>query len=185
MRRRKGQDHAVPEGVSLLPVQDRNGEDGPTVDQLLRSEPAKSGYLLKRDVPFLGVCPLCCRGNSLALLLTIDHGSAVRWKERYFVLIGSYLFRFESQHSITPKGTPLPVDVCDVSMDVVDEKPCVVVRTLRGDSVLASDSPGECKEWIDAINRAKQRTIKERLGHSTTNVKFPRFYLLSSELICD
>ena len=38
-----------------------------------------------------------------------------RWKIRYLVLCGNFLFRYQNEDSDTPKGVPIPLDVSQIS----------------------------------------------------------------------
>jgi len=49
-------------------------------------------------------CGHCCRDAV--------GGGGGRWRRRYYVLAGQYLFRFEDAGSDRPKGTPVPVVAC-------------------------------------------------------------------------
>ena len=61
---------------------------------LLSLDPERSGWLFKKN-------------NSI--LRSILPCVFKKWQHRFFILIGSYLFRFSSEDSEKPKGVPIPL----------------------------------------------------------------------------
>lgn len=145
------------------------GGSAPTLHQLLGDERegdvAMTGFLLKRGYAFgnmFSCCPSCC-------------GCKPRWKKRFFVLNGAYLFRFPSQESnARPKGVPIPigdahfdsVSMGDGDMDDVNLETLIRVSTIRKEYLLRAPTVEKRNEWIRALRRAKERTIKVALGHA-------------------
>lgn len=43
-----------------------------------------------------------------------------RWKQRYLVLAGGFLYRFEGESGIKMKGVPLPIDAILISVIPAD-----------------------------------------------------------------
>lgn len=73
----------------------RTSQGQPSAARLLAARPNHSGYLKKKRETCLGFCP-------------------PQWQPRLFILAGRYLYRFKSDHSTRPKGTPIPVEGADV-----------------------------------------------------------------------
>mmetsp|Transcript_25477 Transcript_25477/g.74264 ORF Transcript_25477/g.74264 Transcript_25477/m.74264 type:complete len:206 (-) Transcript_25477:46-663(-) len=160
-RRHSGKEEDLPEGATLLNMGSRSGGGSrlPTAQELLQRDPIKSGYMSKRSEQYFGACPLCC---------------PARWKQRYFVLSGAYLFRYASEHGTSPKGVPLPLEACTFQasdgVDAQAETPfCIAVTTVRKAYLFQLDSKGERDEWLRVLRDSKQRVIKERLGHAEVN----------------
>jgi hypothetical protein len=86
-----------------------------------------------------------------------------KWRPRYLVLIGNYLFRFESEHDEKPKGVPIPID--SVSVKVMEDGH-FELSTLRKYYYLRADSVQEAEQWANAIKTRKFLAIKENMGHS-------------------
>lgn len=72
----------------------RTSQGLPSAARLLAARPNHSGYLRKKRETCLGFCP-------------------PKWQPRLFVLAGRYLYRFKSDHSLRPKGTPIPIEGAD------------------------------------------------------------------------
>ena len=43
------------------------------------------------------------------------------WKRRFFIIIGNYMFRFDSENGEKPKGIPIPLDSSKISILNIDE----------------------------------------------------------------
>lgn len=105
-----------------------------------------------------------------------------QWRERYFILSGSYLFRFESEHGDAPKGVPIPVEACTFNAEDVDEggdrQHLIHISSLRKNYVLKADTREVRDEWVAVLKQSKLRATKERLGHLKPNVSRPALLLV-------
>ena len=82
----------------------------PPAHQLLNSDPIHAGFLMKRSRHVLWhmvLGPRCCKDA---------------WKSRFFILSGTYLFRYTSDSGSKPKGVPLPVDCCSFRAASTEEE---------------------------------------------------------------
>jgi len=92
------------------------------------------------------------------------------WKRRFCILKGQYLFKFDSPTADHPKGAPIPVLGITCTLGPVDPKPSdhshtMTLSTLRKDYVMGAASREELQAWMDVIAVAKNRAIKQQLGH--------------------
>ena len=170
LRRRRGEDDAGDGDDQVLLMEPERSSSRPSAHALLNSEPLHSGYLRKRSRHILWhmLLPRCCKDT---------------WKSRFFVLTGTYLFRYSSENGSSPKGVPLPMDACSfrsATSEEEDEAAAVgqvprgvgfVVSTVRKEYHLRADTAAERDQWLRVFQATKQRAIKERLGHATANPK--------------
>ena len=170
-RRTRGDDDDADDGCGdQVLLMEKSSSSRPSAHQLLSSEPLHSGYLRKRSRHVLWhmLLPRCCKDT---------------WKSRFFVLAGTYLFRYSSEHGSSPKGVPLPMDACSfrsATAEEEDEAAAVgqvprgvgfVVSTVRKEYHLRADTAAERAQWLRVFQTTKARAIKERLGHATANPK--------------
>ena len=87
-----------------------------------------------------------------------------QWKRRFFVLIGNYLFRFDSENGEKPKGIPIPLDSSKISIKNIEE--CTFeVWMIRKLYTMRASSKDECRKWVKILNDRKADAIRENLGH--------------------
>ena len=110
----------------------------------------RSGYMEKRRERCLGLCP-CAEPI---------------YRRRFVVLKGAFLFKFATEQGVRPKGTPLPVEALTVEQLEPD---LLSIRTLRKEWVMRLP-PAELPTWVAAIRRARQRAIRESMGHAPVAV---------------
>lgn len=91
---------------------------------------------------------------------------AAKWKEGYFVIAGSFFFRFKSCRETFPDGSPIPIEAIRINQigNNIFE-----ISTIREKITLKSKSELECADWIQAINKRRLMVIKESMGHATPN----------------
>lgn len=138
----------------------------PGPDELLDLYPdaiPKHGFLQKRNTSLIVQIAPCC---------------VKKWKPRYFVVLGGYLYRYSSYPQGKAKGFPIPLDACtirvleegDVTLDPGDEYPsCFEVSMIRKQYIFKASSSTECREWVSALKARKLQSIKEGLGHAPLN----------------
>lgn len=129
----------------------------PSAEELVK-EAVKFGYCQKRDNSMLAYFFPCFFS---------------RWKTRFFVLVGNYLFRYSSEHGESPKGAPIPID--SVTCRVTNEENCFEVSMIRKVYTIKTSTAEDCRSWVKAINDRKVNTIRENLGHSTSNEAIKSF----------
>mmetsp|Transcript_22386 Transcript_22386/g.43887 ORF Transcript_22386/g.43887 Transcript_22386/m.43887 type:complete len:174 (+) Transcript_22386:126-647(+) len=113
------------------------------------------GYLLKRGLKF----------QTMPCFGTI-------YKRRFAVIRGKFLYRFASENHKRPKGVPLDledftVELADYEVDDDGEVLPFAFRliSVRKTYLFSAGSAGEREQWIGGISAARQRAIKQRLGH--------------------
>ena len=120
----------------------------PTAPQLT-AKCDKAGHMEKRRERCLGLCPLWPCATPI-------------FRRRFVVLKGAYIFKFADEQGTRPKGTPLPVEALVVEQLEPD---LISIRTLRKEWVMRVAAP-EVPGWLSAIRLAKQRAIRESMGHA-------------------
>lgn len=128
--------------------------------------PAKSGICMKKNNSMLAYLFPCI---------------VPQWKKRFFVLVGSYLYRFESEVGERPKGSPIPIDACSVACK---EDGFFEVHTLRKRYIVKVDTAAEAREWVEAIKERKYQAIKENMGHAPLDPLVKKQNALAARL-CD
>jgi hypothetical protein len=103
-----------------------------------------------------------------------------KWKQRYLVLAGNYLYRFENEHGTEIKGIPIPIDT---AMFTIDESRCLIeLKTIRKNYIFYFNSPKGTKVWYDALQKRKHLSIKENLGHAPLLPIIKKYNELSDSL---
>lgn len=119
-----------------------------TVRKLNESNPEKVGFLRKKNRSFLA-----------AIFPCIFH----KWKLRYFVLIGNYLFRYSSPNADYPKGVPIPLDA--VRIQIIDSC-CIELSMIRKSYIFKASDENEANDWLKALTKRKLSAVKESMGHA-------------------
>ena len=104
------------------------------------------------------------------------------WKTRHLVLLGSYLYRFETAHG-TLKGSPVLISSLNVHVldDMDDDKavslavrwasrrfePSAILclRTLTQSHYYACASSADARVWLTSICDAQQEAVRRSMGH--------------------
>ena len=158
-------------------------EVGLTVPKMLQALPQEHGYVMKLHMPqFYSILPrflqkLICRIWFLSFL-------APKWQQRYLILLGSFMYKFmdDSSLSLPPKGSPIPVDSLDVNFlegaalesdDVAGgiELPSgcssvFVVSTFRKKQYFAVRDREQAMIWVNSLREARQEAITRSMGHA-------------------
>lgn len=126
----------------------------PSCQELMNNKPTKYGILEKENSSLISKC-------------------FNRWKKRYFVLIGGFLFRYTDEHGSSPKGVPIPLDSAQINKS--SEAQCFEVVTVRKVYIIKAKSDDEANEWIKAIRDRKALSIAEAMGHRQLSVAISGF----------
>lgn len=104
-----------------------------------------------------------------------------KWKTRYFVLVGAYLYRFSDEQATMQKGTPISITSATIRTlnfdpaqpdkwqehDAYGSEPyCFELVMLRKRVLLQAANAGERASWVQALQARRQLAIRENLGHS-------------------
>lgn len=119
--------------------------------ELLDSQPTKHGSCYKET-----------RRRTLSIILPCLFQ---RWKQRYLVLIGGFLYRFEGVNGYKMKGVPLPVDGILVSI-YSDDRSIIEVASIYKTYRFRMESVFVAQAWLDAFSQRKAQWIREGLGHT-------------------
>lgn len=129
----------------------RNKTNLPSASDLLESDgPPKSGYCMKKNNSYLAYFFPCL---------------FKKWKRRFFILCGNFLFRFSSEHGESPKGVPIPLESCTVKL-LRDVPNAFELSTIRKTYVIQANSQVDCNAWVEAIKSRKAQAIRENMGHA-------------------
>lgn len=131
---------------------------------MLQTAPERSGYVEKKS------------NSWTSFLLPCFYP---RWRRRFLVVVGSFVFRFESEHGERPKGVPIPVESITVT---VLEDGLFVLSTLRKQYHFRVDSKAEAERWANAIRARKFLAIKENMGHAPVRPEVKNFNSLGVKL---
>lgn len=132
----------------VLNMDKHNSNKNVTCQELLDLSPVKNGWGSKKNNSIWAYLFPCL---------------VEQWRERYFVLIGSYLFRFASEQGDKVKGVPIPLDCVTVKM-LGDSS--FEVATLRKTYSIRVRNDREANEWVNAIKKRKLEAIRENMGHA-------------------
>lgn len=157
---------------------------GLSAHAMIAASPSHHGKVYKLQVPLLfSVLPsflqrIICSWAALSFL-------APRWKERFLIQIGNYVYRFKSPTSSTPKGAPIPLEQVDVRLfttredgvEYVQTPPnvgaIIVVSSYRKKQYYGVTTREEALTWINSIQDGKQEATRREMGH-TGNIPYPK-----------
>jgi hypothetical protein len=91
-----------------------------------------------------------------------------RWKRRYLITCGSFLFRFADEQSDAPKGIPIPLDISHIKYIEGTE---FVITNLWKDYKIRLSTEHECREWVRVLRTRKHECIRENMGHASVDEK--------------
>ena len=150
---------------------------------LIEASPQQHGQVLKLHVPILyTILPEFLKRIILSWSFLAFLGPS--WKQRYLILCGSFLYKFNNQGSKKTKGSPFPVETTDVDIAGISALPelCTLppgysgmfsVSTLRREHYYAVLDNEEAAMWVRSLNEARQATITRNMGHSS-NMPYPK-----------
>lgn len=155
---------------------------------LLESSPALHGSALKLHVPAIFKISPTCLQRILSSGWVPDF-MAPHWTERHLVQTGSFLYRFESERSLEPKGSPVQLETAEARVVDEDEyleglelmfqrlppgcEAVFTVSTFGKVQYFAVSSKEECTTWVNSLREGRQAAITRSMGHSN-NVPYPK-----------
>jgi len=114
-----------------------------------------------------------------------------RWKRRYLIAVGEYIYRYKDENDLSPKGTPIPVVMADVrvlSNNSVDNdhddvplfhivlemlpvgfEAVFEISSLGKTQYFAVESRGEANMWVNTLQQMRQDAISRSMGHTHGN----------------
>lgn len=128
-----------------------------------------------------------CEKKSNRLLSKLLPCFYSRWQKRYLVLLGNYLYRFETDRSEKTKGLPISID--DTNIDFYKDeytgsvdKSILCIRTIRKEYIFRFDSTEDASSWQQALINRQHYIIKEKLGHAKVDPEVAKFNKISESL---
>lgn len=153
---------------------------------MIDSSPQQHGVVLKLHVPMLfRLLPAALQ--RWVMTVSCLKFLAPSWKQRYLILCGSYIYKFKTNQSKVPKGSPFLLDNLDIRQEPGgDHLPelgylppgydaVFSVSTLRRTHYYAVIDRHEAATWTRSLREAKQESITRRLGHAK-HVPYPKVW---------
>lgn len=88
-----------------------------------------------------------------------------KWKTRYLVVVGNYIYRFSDDQATKTKGVPIPLDSATIQKDQTNNEFILQIKTIRKSYEIKFDDARMLDEWYTYIKERKGRSIQERMGH--------------------
>ncbi len=136
--------------------------------RLLALNPSKYGYADKQDNSWKPVLFPCWYP---------------KFKRRFFILIGNFLYRFVSDEGESPKGIPIPLDSMLYIKSLEDTMICITL--IRKSYTLRFSNPNERNEWLQAIKDRKALAIREEMGHVKLDPEIRQLNQKASKMLDD
>lgn len=156
-----------------------------------KASPQHHGVVLKLHVPVLySILPSFLQ-NLILKWTFLANWFAPRWKQRYLIVCGSYVYKFKDRSSSVPKGSPIDVETINIHnvirrRDASSHVPpplrqqlppnygsIFCISTFRKNNYYAVVDEEEASVWIRTLEEARQEAITRRMGHSQ-NVPYPK-----------
>jgi hypothetical protein len=154
---------------------------GLSAKSMIDSSPQQHGVVLKLHVPLLySILPEFIQRIILSVSFLSFLGPT--WKQRYLIVCGSFLYKFKSQTSEVPKGSPFELESiganavsshvgASLAPELGNLPPgflaVFTVSTLRRLHYYAVADEEEALIWIRSINDARHETITRNMGHAS------------------
>lgn len=172
------------------------GRYGLSASMLLKANPNHHGKVLKLHIPTLFLflpkflrrilmLSRCCK------LLPFSSTIVPSWIERELILLGNFVYRFEDDHSIEPKGTPIPMDSTNTNVITLSRivpgvldgfdmntiikatlplgyKGFFVIDSNGGDKVhyFATTTEEDALIWVNSLLAGRKECITRKMGHA-------------------
>lgn len=109
-----------------------------------------------------------------------------RWKRRYLIAVGEYIYRFKDENDVSPKGSPIPVIMADVRIvsneNVVDDdlpfaleilpvgyQAVFEISSIGKTQYFAVENREEASLWVNTLRQMRQDAISRSMGHTHGN----------------
>eukprot|EP00934_Nitzschia_sp_Nitz4_P004335 Nitzschia sp. Nitz4//scaffold131_size63436//12955//13617//NITZ4_006266-RA/size63436-processed-gene-0.96-mRNA-1//1//CDS//3329535241//4325//frame0 len=156
---------------------------GLAAKSMIDSAPQQHGVVLKLHIPILfTILPEFLQ--NIILSFSFLSFLAPSWEQRYLILCGSFLYKFQDQVSTTPKGAPFDLETINVELVKNGRFPelgklppgytsVFCVSTLRRKHYYAVVDEEEALLWSRCLKDARQEAITRNMGHAA-NVPYPQ-----------
>jgi hypothetical protein len=156
---------------------------GLSAKAMMDASPQQHGVVLKLHSPILfSILPDFVK--KLILSFSCLSFLAPAWKQRYLILCGSYIFKFNNKSSPVPKGSPFQVKNLDVDIATGQEFPELAklppgyssvfcISTLRRKHYYAVADKDEALTWVRSLQETRQESITRNMGHAN-HVPYPK-----------
>lgn len=180
LRNRRAMSNSTPSNSNDDILTTRTGA-GLSANRMIAASPSHQGKVHKLQIPLLfSVLPaflqrIICSYSILSFL-------APKWKERYLIQIGNYVYRFSSPNSSTPKGSPVALEmITDVQLftsqssshdgvEFVSTPPSVgaifCISTYGKRQYYGVSTRDEAFTWINSLQEGKQEATRRSMGHA-------------------
>jgi hypothetical protein len=178
------------------------GKSTLTLAVLLKAEPSHHGHVLKLHIPpiFLFLPAFLERilvSSWFCKWFPCSYLFIPRWKRRYLVLLGNYVYRFDDDNETDePKGSPTPVDSIQTrithtsqSIQYVSEdadmatvikatmpigyKGCFVIESGDGKCrYFATATAIDATTWVNSLTSGSKESITRQMGHAS-HIPYP------------
>lgn len=179
-----------------------------TLPRMLNASPQHHGLVQKLHIPFFySWLPRFLQRliSSVGFLSFL----APKWKRRYLILLGSYLYKFSDNtddsgaskkndrvvsHSENfPKGSPIPVESIDINTMSAYEVPfcpippggknCTFALAEGFGKIrfYAAESPEQAATWLNSLREARRESITRSMGHAPVD-SFPTSWIYFDNL---
>eukprot|EP01083_Nonionella_stella_P016604 46391_1 len=177
-----------------------------TSSTLLKSNPVHHSKVYKLKIPYIySVAPTflltLIQYCFYPLLYIFNIRLKPYWVERYFILIGDYLYKFQprragsmGKNDMKMKGSPVPLQTISLSHLKQKSHGTVSISTTNYDGVLeevptklncngyfsitsskttyyATETQLDAQTWINVLHNARQESITSKMGHSKIPVR--------------
>ena len=158
---------------------------------MMRGSPSQSGTALKLHVPLLfSILPTFIQRlvSSIGLLRYF----APKWKGRFLIQIGSFLYKFSHEKATTPKGSPFAIDSVDVQLVELAAKDgdydgaefairnlpfgfkgVFVVSSWHKKNYYAVPTREDALVWVNSLREGRQEAIVRSMGHAN-HIPYPK-----------
>ena len=166
------------------------------LDAMLKASPQHHGNVLKLHVGLLySILPLFLQ-KFLLQISFLAYFLAPKWKQRYLILLGSYVYKFSNKAKNDPnvsgrksKGSPIPTESINTHVlqgpedkealntrDVTaatalgllppEYTSVFVVTTMRKSNYYAVTDRQEATAWVNSLRQARQEAVTRSMGHA-------------------
>lgn len=154
---------------------------------LLAASPIHSSTVMKIHVP--AVYSFLPATIQWILMRFCPKSWTPRWKRRYLIAAGEYIYRYKDENDPSPKGTPIPVIMADVrvlSNDNVNDDDVPLfhivlemlpvgyeavfeISSIGKTQYFAVESREEASMWVNTLRQMRQDAISRSMGHTHGN----------------
>lgn len=157
---------------------------------LLAASPIHSSTVMKIHIP--AIYTILPATIQWVLMRFCPKNWTPRWKQRFLIAVGEYIYRFKDENDSSPKGSPIPVILADVRVlsknnvddDYNDNGPLFhivlemlpegfeavfEISSLGKTQYFAVENREEANIWVNTLQQMRQDAISRSMGHTHGN----------------